>query len=196
MSNVLSSLQKKLSLPSGYILYIGNYKPHKNVPSLITAYKELPERLREGHHLVLAGYQGAYRAGTLEQLESLDISETAHILDVVPDSDLPALYAGASVFVLPSLHEGFGLPPLEAMSSGIPVIGDVNTLPEVVDNAGVLVDCRKPENIRNALEQLLTQPHVHRVYRQKGLKRARRFENERVATRILGHLERVASHRG
>src|SRR6185295_16413618 len=124
-----------------YLLTVGTIEPRKNVGHVLDAYAGLPARLRSRYPLVVAGAVG-WRAKTLErQLQALASRGEIRFLGRVADDDLPFLYAGAAAFVFPSLYEGFGLPPLEAMASGVPVlVSDRASLPEVMSDAGIRLD--------------------------------------------------------
>lgn len=189
----VTELLALLAIPPSYVLYVGNYKPHKNVHALLGAYAALPEPLRRRHPLVLAGYQGARREATEDRIRALGLAGTVHVVGIVDDDHLPALYAGAALFVFPSLKEGFGLPPLEAMASGVPVVvSNADSLPEVVGDAGLLVDAKEETKIRNAMEQLLTDAALRDACTRLGLERVKRFSTDQVAERILGGIESVA----
>lgn len=189
----VEELLGRMALEEGYILYVGNYKPHKNVGALIEAYSHLPEPLRMRHHLVLAGAQGSFEGTTRSQIQALGLGDVTHTVGIVPERDLPALYRGAALFVFPSLKEGFGLPPLEAMSSGIPVVAsNVDSLPEVIGEAGTLVDVRNNPELVSAMNRLLTDPSARTDHIRKGLCRARRFSNDAIGSGIVRQIEQAA----
>src|SRR5205807_138876 len=125
-------------IASSYILYVGNFRPHKNLPRLLAAYAALPAALRAAHALVLAGGNRAGRALLEARARELGVADRVVFAGLVADRDLPGLYAGATVAVLPSLEEGFGLPALEAMACGTPVVvSNRGALPEPVAAAGL-----------------------------------------------------------
>ena len=175
-----------------YILYIGNFRPHKNLPRLIRAYASLSTSLRDTHQLVLAGGDREHRQ-TLEGLvRDLGISDRVLFPGLIEDLHLPAVYSGCALFVLPSLEEGFGLPALEAMACGAPVVaGNRAAIPEVVAKAAILVD---PENVpamTEAMTQVLSVGHLREVLRQSGLARALEFSSDRTSGRLLALLGEV-----
>jgi glycosyltransferase involved in cell wall biosynthesis len=175
----------RYGIASPYILYVGNFKPHKNLPRLVRAYAALPEPLRSAHALVLAGGDRDGRPA-LEALAARLGLGGAVFPGRIADGDLPGLYAGARVFVLPSLEEGFGLPALEAMACGAPVIAsNRGALPEVVGDAGILVDAESETELAQALARALSDPATREGLRRRGLARAALFSSERTAGRVL-----------
>ncbi len=159
-----------------YILFVGTLEPRKNIETLLQAYAALPKRLRSQHPLVLAGRKG-WRMDHLDsEIRRLGIESTTHLIGYVPLDHLPALYSGATVFVYPSLYEGFGLPPLEAMACGSPVItSNCSSLPEVVGDAGVQVEPRDTNKLREEIEWMLEDTSHRNLFCQRGLERAELF---------------------
>jgi glycosyltransferase involved in cell wall biosynthesis len=177
--DVIRAVLAKYRLHQGrYILYLGAMEPRKNVARLVDAYA----RLRNAdppieHDLVLAGGGDPRAAEQIKQLIN-DHSMTAHVrmLGHVPFEDLPYLLGGADLFVFPSLQEGFGLPPLEAMSCGVPVVAsNATAIPEVVGDAGMLVDPTRADHITAAMHKVLTDRALHRSLSDTGVARARQF---------------------
>lgn len=191
--SLIERIKHRYRIPGDYILYVGNFKPHKNVRCLIDAYKELPDMLKDKYYLVLCGRRDKFRKEVEIRVRSLRLEGRVIFLDFVPEEDMPVLYSGAEVFVFPSLYEGFGLPPLEAMACGTPVIcSDSSSLPEVVGEAGVLVDPNRPELFAEAMERVLTDGELREDLRSKGLRRSRRFSAEDFSRRLLEILEELA----
>jgi glycosyltransferase involved in cell wall biosynthesis len=169
--------------PWPFILTVGTVQPRKNYPRLIEAFAAL---VREGifpeGHLVIVGEKGWQAEGTLEAIRRSGMAERIHWLGFVDDADLPALYSAAAVFALVSRYEGFGLPALEAMACGTPVVASrVSSLPEVVGEAGVLVDPESVADIARGLRAALEDPERRAALREAGLERARRFTWEAAA---------------
>ena len=167
----------RLGLAHGrYVLTVGTLEPRKNIDHVLDAYARLPARLRDRYALAVAGAPG-WRAHRLTQrLRSLAASGHVRFFASVAQQDLPSLYAGAAAFVFPSIYEGFGLPPLEAMASGVPVLVSQRTaLPEVVGDAGVMLDAAQPELTAQRIEALLDDPALAAALRERGLKRATQF---------------------
>ena len=173
--------------PGNYLLTVGTLEPRKNLVRLIGAYDDLRRTApRPLPKLVLAGAAGWRSEEVAECADSLGIAEDVLILGRVPQAVLPALYNGAAAFVYPSLYEGFGLPPLEAMACGVPVVAsDTSAIPEVVGDAGVLVDPTDTRAIAEALAAILADSERSARLRALGLERARRFTWERAARQLL-----------
>lgn len=164
-----------------YILYVGNRKPHKNLPRLLEAFAQVAAEQPELHLLL----SGAPDDETRHQALRLGIYHRVVFAGHIPEAQLPALYRGAALLTLPSLYEGFGLPPLEAMACGTPVVvSDTTSLPEVVGEAGVLVDPQSVPSIADGLRRALTDSDLRERLRAAGLERARQFSWDRVAERV------------
>ncbi|NPV88361.1 glycosyltransferase family 4 protein [Coprothermobacteraceae bacterium] len=184
-SGVASTLTK-YRIRKPYILYVGTLEPRKNVPTLLKAFKRLLEVLTDDLQLVIVGKTGWLFQDVFRTTEELGLQEKVVFTGFVPTSELPALYSSASVFVFPSLYEGFGLPPLEAMAFGVPVVvSNRASLPEVVGDAGILVDPTDPEEIAFQIKRVLEDSQLREVLGRKGLERAARFSVERLAKETL-----------
>jgi glycosyltransferase involved in cell wall biosynthesis len=174
-------------LPAGYILFVGTFEPRKNLPGLLHAYRHLIGDLPDAPPLVLAGRRGWLYEETFDAVNKLGLSARVRWLEDVPQSLLPALYSGASMLVIPSFYEGFGLPALEAMACGTPtVVSDRASLPEVVGPAGFLVDPDDVGSIAHGLHALLTDSALRGRLVSAGLRRARAFTWRRTAEVVLG----------
>jgi len=174
-----------------YLLYVGNLLPHKNLSRLLEAFALVAKRFP--HRLVIAGRRDPRYYPALEaKVKVLGLEERVSFLDYVPQEELPALYAGADVFILPSLYEGFGLPILEAMACGTPVIAScAGSLPEVTGDAAVLIDPHDVQGMAGAMETVLGDPGMREGMRRKGLEQAKGFSWEKTARMILGILRDV-----
>jgi glycosyltransferase involved in cell wall biosynthesis len=179
-------------LPDRYILFLGNLEPRKNLPVLLTAYQSLPRNLRDRNSLVLAGTR-AWQTNKLEKkIHLLQKDEKIILTGYVPQAMLPNLYRGASLFVYPSFYEGFGLPVLEAMASGVPVITSKTTsLPEVVGDAGVLVNPYDADELKEAMIKVLEDPKIRREMSEKGPERAKLFSWEKCAKETIEVYKKV-----
>ncbi len=181
----IESLKKKYGIQKKYILYVGNFMPHKNLKSLIDAYHLLPDGLREEYLLVLCGGE----LGNLElSARKGKLSGLPSIISVgqVADEDLPSLYSRAELFVFPSLYEGFGFPPLEAMACGCPVASShSSSLPEVLGDAAHFFNPYKIEEISRAMKLLLENEGLRESFRRKGLERAKLYTSKRMAEEFL-----------
>ena len=176
-----------------YVLSVGSIQPRKNLPRLIRAYAALKrERSGDFPKLVLVGKIAWLYDETLRELENQGLKDSVILTGYVPEADLPALYSGAACFVYPSFFEGFGLPPLEAMKCGAPVIvGDRTSLPEVVGDAGLKVDPFNVEEISAALSRVLDDSTLRSELGQRSLVQADKFSWRETARRTLMIYERV-----
>ena len=160
-------------LPERYILFVGALEPRKNLSTLIEAFRLLPEELQRRYPLVVIGTAGWKNGRIKRQLARL---KHASAVGYVRRSLLPAMYSSASVFVFPSLYEGFGMPLLEAMAARLPIVAsNVSAMPEVVGEGGLLVDPRSPSDIAAAIERILEDPGLAANLGEAGRQRARRF---------------------
>jgi glycosyltransferase involved in cell wall biosynthesis len=173
-------------------LYVGNFLPHKNLHRLVQAFAGLTEAARRDCSLVLVGECAGKRRSILDEARRLGIEEKVVLTGVVADADLPALYAGCEAFVMPSLDEGFGLPAVEAMACGAPVIvSDRASLPEVVGDAALLVDPLRVEAIGAALAAVLSDSVLQENLRRRSQTRADTFRGDRAAQRVLSLVRAV-----
>jgi alpha-1,3-rhamnosyl/mannosyltransferase len=166
----------------GYSLYVGTIEPRKNLDVLLDAYALLPQAVRQQWPLILIGYQG-WRSEHLHARIAAAASEGwARYLGFVEASELPLFYAGARVFVFPSLYEGFGLPVLEAMASGIPVVcSNASTLPEVAGDAAAMCEPQDVEGLTELINRALQDESWRKLAISKGLLQAAKFSWQRCA---------------
>jgi glycosyltransferase involved in cell wall biosynthesis len=187
----------RLGLPKHYLLHVGTIEPRKNLDCLLDAFAEVVRQGRIHEDLILAGKLGWGYQPLIERLDSLQLRRRVHLLGYVADADLPALYAGASLFVYPSWAEGFGFPPLEAMASGTPVIASrTDVLSENLDRAAVLVPPEDPASLAAEIDRLLRDEPRQRMLRERGFERATGFSWERAARRTLAIYEDLAETGG
>ncbi len=173
-------------LSSGYLLFVGTLEPRKNLPGLLSAYRILLDRGETKKPLVLIGGRGWLYEETFRRVEKLGLAERVRFLEDVADADLPALVNGAALLCMPSFYEGFGLPALEAMACGTPVVvSDRGSLPEVVGEAAIQVDPDEPEAIAEGIARLLRDPALRARLRKAGLRQAARFTWEQTARQPL-----------
>lgn len=178
-----------------YLLFVGNLEPRKNVPLLLRAYARLARPLRRKYPLVLVGANGWLQEGLMDEIDQLGIAEDVKRVGYVPLSDLPTLYSGATVFIYPSLYEGFGLPPVEAMASGCPVVvSSGGSLPEVVGNAAAIVEPLDSENLSRTIEGILEDPVLRSKMRESGLNKAREYRWDHCARATVDVYHRVAEN--
>ncbi|MHB1361012.1 MAG: glycosyltransferase family 4 protein [Thermoleophilia bacterium] len=175
-----------------YILFVGTLEPRKNLNFLIKSFDKVA-KANPDVHLVLAGRRGWMAQAIFDELERRDLLGRVHITGYVRERYLPALYRQAAAFVYPSLYEGFGLPPLEAMSSGTPVIvSRSSSLPEVVGDAGLYVNPLDTNEFAQAMNSILSDPELASGLRQKGLERASQFSWKKAARQTLDILRDAA----
>jgi glycosyltransferase involved in cell wall biosynthesis len=183
---VLGRIHKKYHLPEQYILFVGTIEPKKNLPTLIRAFQSLIEQYKAEADLVIVGKAGWLYDDVYRLVEELGLSERVHFLGRVPTADLPHLYNASQLLVLPSYYEGFGLPPLEAMACGVPVIvSDTSAMPEAVGDAALRVAPEDDEGFTVAMWRLLTDDALRADMISKGLKRVKSFSWERAARETL-----------
>ena len=165
---------------TAYLLVVATLEPRKNLLQMLMTYARLPAELRARHPLVLVGTRGWLNEDLERHLAPLERSGQIRRLGYVPQTDLPALYAGAFAFAYPSLYEGFGLPVLEAMASGVPVLtSDRSSLPEVAGDAALLVNPEDSDALAAGLERLLTDDGWRSLAVERGLQQARQFSWDR-----------------
>jgi glycosyltransferase involved in cell wall biosynthesis len=188
-------MMAKYDLPERYALFVGTIEPRKNLNGLLQAFRILSDRYNVSDvGLIVAGSRGWLYEDTLETIETLNLSSRVRLLGRVSDDDLHKLYVGARCHAHPAFYEGFGLPPLEAMASGTPtIVSNVSSLPEVVNDAALLVDPRDWEEIAVALQRLFTDDELHGALRCRGLQRAKCFSWELAARQTLRVYETVVA---
>ena len=191
--SILDRLRQQYQLPSRYILSIGSLEPGKNRGRLIQAYAGL-EGAGVDCPLVVAGRPAWRYEGDYEQVRRLGLQDQVRFLGYVPDGDLPALYSGATLLAFPSLYEGFGLPVLEAMSCGTPVVtANVAGTAEIAGDAALLVDPRNVGALAEAMGRLLSDDALRTDLRARGLERAKQFSWQRTARETLSVYESAAA---
>jgi len=190
----LQRVRHTYGIDGDYVLSVGSIQPRKNLVRLINAYASLRDAHRENSFpkLVIVGKKGWLYDETLRALEETGVRDSIVLTGYVPESDLPALYSGALCFVYPSYFEGFGLPPLEAMKCGAPVVvGNATSLPEVVGDAGLKVDPFDVSAIARAISELISNSELRRELSIKGQKRAEMFDWRNTAQQTLKVYEQV-----
>ena len=182
-----------LALAHGrYFLAVGTLEPRKNITTTLNAHARLPQRVRAAYPLVVAGMSGWLNDGISRQLESARARGDVRLLGHVGDEQLPLLYAGAAMLAYPSLYEGFGLPPLEAMASGVPVaVSNRASLPEVVGDAGILVEPHDVEALTSAMLRTVEDQAFADDLAARGIARAKTFTWARCAALTMECWEQV-----
>ena len=185
-------VREKYRLPAEYILYFGTLEPRKNLLTLLDAYHALLVRGQAIPSLVLAGRKGWLYQPVFARVRALGLEDRVHFTDYVDEQDAPVIMNAASVFVYPSLYEGFGLPPLEAMACGTPVIcSNASSLPEVVGDGGLLFEPRDVGALANAIARVLADAELRTQLRARGIEQARKFTWERAARETLAVYQAV-----
>ena len=207
-------VRRKLALPEQFILFVSTLEPRKNVARLIEAFARLGAEGfglgpgESGHvpsatsqapelQLVLAGRRGWLYDDIFATIARLNLGDRVRVLDFVDDNDLPALYNLACVFAYPSIYEGFGLPVLEALACGTPVVtADNSSLPEVVGDAAVLVDADDVASIASGLTRAMADEPLRARLRADGPQRAQRFSWAQAAKQVLDCYRALGATRG
>ena len=191
----INEVKQKYNLNFPFILYVGNLAKHKNIPMLIEAFYKIKKKGIQ-NKLVIAGEKGWKYKEIFETIDKLNLQNDVIFTGYVLDEDLPALYNAADLFVYPSLYEGFGLPPLESMACGTPVItSNTSSLPEVVGDAGIMVDPYDVDRLADAMHKVLSNDGLREDKIKKGLERAKMFSWDKTARETLEVYEEVYNER-
>lgn len=190
----VAMVKRKFNINGRYVLYMGNFKAHKNISQLVRAFAAIAREFSDVN-LVLAGPQDHTYQELVNIIKSDHLTDRVIFTGKIMESDGPQyLYQGAEVFVMPALYEGFGLPPLEAMACGAPVIAsNASCIPEIISEAGLLIDPNSTSEMANAVRKVLQDPVLKKGFIDKGLKRARDFETEKIAQEMYGFLKTLES---
>lgn len=187
----VANVRTRYGLPARYILRVGTIEPRKNLERLLEALAVL-RRLAPDARLVIVGARGWLTEGFFRRLEALGLGDAVQLAGRVPDEDLPAIYSGAELLVEPSVYEGFGLPLLEAMACGTPVVcSAVASLPEVGGDAARYFDPHDTEAMAALMAEVWRSADLRAALRQAGLARAAQFSWQRAAQETLAVYERV-----
>lgn len=182
----IKKVRKKYALPDSYILFVGTVEPRKNLITLIEAFSILRDKYHVKEKLVVVGARGWKSSSLFRRIDELHIGDNVIFTGYVDDRDLPAAYSGASIFVFPSLYEGFGLPILEAMQCEVPVVASsVSSIPEVLGDAGILVNPFDADEWAESIYGLLQNEMLRGIFVQRGLKRVSNYSWRKVAEETL-----------
>jgi glycosyltransferase involved in cell wall biosynthesis len=193
----IEAVRKKYGIQRGYLLTVGNLQPRKNLGRLIKAYTHLrgrPDGMRQ--QLVIVGKRAWLSHSIFDEARRSSYVEDIIFTDYVSEEDLIALYSGATAFVYPSIFEGFGLPVLEAMACGAPVItSNTSSLPEVVGDAGIMIDPYDEQALVKAIQQVVSDAELRARLSESGLAQARKFSWRKTAELTLAVYEKVVKGR-
>lgn len=186
----LEAFRARHSLPKQFVLYVGTLEPRKNLLTLLEAYSQVARQSQVP--LLIGGGKGWMFAPIFKRVEELQLRERVHFVGYLEEDELPLWYAAATLFVFPSLYEGFGMPPLEAMSCGTPVVAsNSSSLPEVVGQAGLMVSPTDDSALAEAILRLLQDATLRDDLRERGHAQARAFSWRTTAERTLAAYERA-----
>ncbi len=193
---LLDDFRRKRHLPEQMILFVGTIEPRKNLETLLRGYALLKETLQPPA-LVIGGPKGWHHKEVFDTADRLGLYDDVIFPGYIPQQELALWYSAAELFIYPSLYEGFGLPPLEAMACGTPVIvSDTPSLVEVVDEAGIAVGPHTPQEMAEAMQRLLTDSNLREEMRQRGLERARQFSWHKAGRETLRAYEQAMADSG
>lgn len=186
-----AELQTKFHLPKKYVLFVGTIQPRKNISRLIDGFAAVAKKHKDVD-LVIVGKKGWLYEPILEEPKKMGITQRVHFLDFVNDGELAGLYTNAICYCLPSLYEGFGLPVLEAMQYGCPVItSNVSSLPEAGGDACLYVDPQSPADVAKKIVELIEKPALRKKLQEKGYEHIKKFSWEKAAQETLVVLEEL-----
>jgi len=190
----LEQVRKRYNLPPRFILGLGTLQPRKNFTRLIEAFASMQVGKYASLHLAIAGGKGWLYEEIFATVERLGLEEKVVFPGFVADEHLPALYNLADLFAFPSLYEGFGLPPLEALACGTPVVtSDASSLPEVVGQAGLMVKATDVEALAQAMQRVLEDNALREEMIARGLQQAKKFTWEKAAAKLLSLYEAISN---
>ncbi|MGM0943987.1 MAG: glycosyltransferase family 4 protein [Bacteroidota bacterium] len=185
---------KEYGLPERYILFLGNTDPKKNLPGVLKALKILSSRDKLDFDLVMPDFGESELQKILAEIKAPHLRKQIHLTGYIPNIDLPYIYSGAEIFLYPSLRESFGLPILESMACGCPVItSTTSSMPEVANDAALIIDPYKPLEIAEAIEKLLQSPKLRKSLIEKGFERVPHFSFDQSATIVLDAYQTAAA---
>jgi glycosyltransferase involved in cell wall biosynthesis len=193
-AEAIAALRARYSLPERYVLYVGSNKPHKNLERLVRAWERVASTGDPKATLLIAGHYDPHYPEAQQLVRERGLSASVRFMPNVAEAELPTLYSGALFFAFPSYYEGFGLPPLEAMACGAPVLcAYASSLPEVVGNAALTVDPFSFIEMAEGLARLLNNAALRRRLSEQGIARARTFSWRRTALATLRVYEKIGN---
>ena len=185
-------IKQKYDLPDKYILYLGTLEPRKNISNLLKAFTNLKKEKKIEEKLVIAGKKGWNYEQIYKIIYENDIEDEVVFTGYVEENEKPSIYQMAKLFVFPSLYEGFGIPVLEAMASGVPVVtSNISSLPEVVGDAGILADPESIDDIEKSIYKVLSDEKLCSELIERGLEQSRKFTWENSANKLCNIYDKV-----
>lgn len=183
---MLSEIKVKYKLPEKFFFFLGNTDPKKNTKGVLTAFNDFLKQNSEGYQLVMPDYDEDELTKLLAQIDAPELRKKIHLTGYITNTDLPAIISNAAVFLYPSLRESFGIPLLEGMRCGVPVItSNTSSMPEVAGDAALIIDPYKPDEITQAMIELITNNELKNNYIEKGLIHSKKFSWENMAKQVL-----------
>jgi glycosyltransferase involved in cell wall biosynthesis len=187
---------RSIGIDRPYVLFVGTLEPRKNLERLLEAYGHLPMSVRQQYPLVVVGGKGWGHVDVHHFVRSFNLEGLVHVTGFVSDEQLSTLYAHARLVAMPSLYEGFGLPLIEAMSYGVPVLtSNISSLPEVAGDAGVLIDPFNVSSIAAGLVRVLTDDTLHEILSASALSRSKLFSWDKAAQGALAVFQEAVNER-
>ncbi len=190
--NILNEAKQKYKLPDHFFFFLGNTDPKKNTPNVLKAFADFNKQSTKKYKLVMLDYEETALQDILKEIGYPEIRNDIHLLGYVINTDLPAIINQCDIFLYPSLRESFGIPILEGMACGVPVItSNTSSMPEIAGQAALIVDPNKPETITNAIQEILENKNLKSELKEKGIERAKLFTWRKMAERYLKLYEEV-----
>jgi glycosyltransferase involved in cell wall biosynthesis len=186
LPDIINNTRKQFGLSKKFILFVGTLEPRKNIIRLIKAFHQLMTAGYIDHKLVIAGKKGWLYSEIFSEVDRLSLNDSVIFLNYITQNDLVNLYSLADMLVYPSLYEGFGFPPLEAMACELPVVAsNISSMPEVLGDAALLVDPYSIDDISSAMTKILSDAELRKRLTEKGLQRAKQFSWQMFARELL-----------
>ncbi|MEO2059973.1 MAG: glycosyltransferase family 1 protein [Mesonia sp.] len=194
----LAKIKEKYSLPERFFFFLGNTDPKKNTKGVLQAFADFNKKQSKKYHLVMLDYDRAELTKLLQQIDEPALQEFIHLTGYVPNEELPAIISQAQAFLYPSLRESFGIPILEGMACGVPVItSTTSSMPEVAgeDGAAILVNPLQTQEITKAMQRVVEDQALAKLLTEKGILRAKQFSWEHMAKSVLALYQEVYQHK-
>lgn len=194
----LTKIKEKYQLPERFFFFLGNTDPKKNTKGVLQAFADFNKKQSQKYHLVMLDYDRAELTKLLQQIDAEALQEFIHLTGYVPNEELPAIISQAQAFLYPSLRESFGIPILEGMACGVPVItSTTSSMPEVAgeDGAAILVNPLQTQEITNAMQRVVEDQALAKLLTEKGILRAKQFSWEQMAKSVLALYQEVYQHK-